>query len=470
MAVQLPDNDRGIAECYLDDIPPVCVDIGDNAERCAAALPLALHIVGRPVEDSEPIPRDNLLSIKKTLGEGQMAEERIVLGWNICTRKLSIELPTEKFTNWSNDIDNHLSMRTVAVTDLDTTVGRLNHVGQLMPPTRHFLSRIRSTVLRNQAKNRLWTRLSATVKADLRLFKRILAVAKRGINMNNIVFREPTHVYRSDASSHGIGGYNLLTGKAWRFKLPEDILQIITLNTLEFLGCIVTLWIDIVRGNTPPQSCLYSQTDSTSADGWLYKSNFAPAFAAIQLEAARHLASIVIQADCCLYSQWFPGTENVVSDVLSRRFDLTDTEIVSLLTTTVPSQVPYGIQILTLPSDIDSWLTCLLHTARNSQPLQSRQQTRRSALGDAGEPTSQRWDSDTTCFSRDWIAQDVTASSAPSLKPSEAPDSALPDLISSLLELSKPPSPMWRRPFGLTTGRTHDSTATEKWRSFYNAK
>jgi hypothetical protein len=31
LAVSLPANDAGIADVYIDDIPPVCVDIGNNA-------------------------------------------------------------------------------------------------------------------------------------------------------------------------------------------------------------------------------------------------------------------------------------------------------------------------------------------------------------------------------------------------------------------------------------------------------
>jgi hypothetical protein len=470
MAVTMPQNDRGIVDVYLDDLPPVCVDINDNAERCAAAVPLAIHIMGRPVEPSEPIPRDELLSIKKTLGEGQMAETRIVLGWSFNTRNLTIELPPEKHFNWLQDLDNHTSMRTVEVEKLDTTVGRLNHVGIILPPSRHFISRLRSLVEFSKRKNRRWVRLPRRVKDDINLFKEILTITLGGISMNNIVFRTPTHVYRSDASSLGLGGHNLATGAAWRFKLPPDILQSVTLNTLEFIGCLITLWIDITHGRTPPESCILSQTDSTSADGWLYKSNFDPSSAKTQLTVARKLASIIIKADCCLYSQWFPGELNVVSDILSRRFDLTDDELVSFVLHTCPSQVPSGIKILSLPTEIDCWLTCLLLTARSSPPSPDKPPIKTGEPGDDGLPTSPMWDWDRTHFSRDCPAPSVTESSAPSPRPSETQDSALPASISSLLESSRPPSLMWRRPFGLTTGRTHDSTQTEKWRSFYSAK
>jgi hypothetical protein len=42
--------------------------------------------------------------------------------------------------------------------------------------------------------------------------------AKNGINMNLIVFFQPTHVYRLDSCPFGLGGYSG-KGFAWRFKM-----------------------------------------------------------------------------------------------------------------------------------------------------------------------------------------------------------------------------------------------------------
>ncbi len=468
LAVDIPVNDAGLCDVYLDDIPPVCLDEGDNAERCAAAVPLALHLVGRSLDPEEPIPRDDLVSVTKTLGEGAMAEDKTITGWMLRTRQLLVQLTDDKFSRWSTDLDNHLSMKTVAVESLDSTLGRVGHVGIILPASRHFLSRLRHLVTTHQAKNHRFIRVPAAVKDDLRLFKRILSVCHRGVSMNNIVYRKPTHLYRSDASSYGLGGYNIQTGRAWRHPLPRDCLKYITLNTLEFIGCVVTLWTDIALGVTPPQSCLLSQTDSTSADGWLYKSNFNPSQCPFQLQVARHLASITIEADVCLYSQWFPGEENIVSDMLSRRFDLTDPALTSLILSTIPEQVPYGIQICPLPNAVNSWLTSLLQTAFASAGSPITQTTSKHEHGPVGIATLPRSASTATHSSATYPHPSAYESSAPSPKPSGTPAIVPPDLVSSLLASSKPPSRMWRRPFGLTTGQTHDSTLTEKWRSFYN--
>jgi hypothetical protein len=45
-------------------------------------------------------------------------------------------------------------------------------------------------------------------------------MCKKGINLNSIAYRKPTHIYRSDFCPAGLGGYNN-QGFAWRFYLPE---------------------------------------------------------------------------------------------------------------------------------------------------------------------------------------------------------------------------------------------------------
>jgi hypothetical protein len=467
MSVTLPINDSGQREVYLDDIPPVCVDIGDNVERCAAAVPLALHIIGRSLHDTEAIPRDHILSVKKTRGEGRMEESKTFLGWLIRTRPLLLSLTIQKLTAWSRDISTALSGSSVTIKFMHTIVGRLNHVGFILPTSRHFLSRLRQIVTVGKQRGHKWGKLTDLHKADLRLWLLFLQKAYRGVSLNNIAHRVPTHHYRSDASQAGLGGYSITGGHAWRFQLPPGILSIVTLNTLEFIGCIITIWVDIIHQRLPPESCILSQTDSTSADGWLRKSNFDALLCPTQLIVARQLATLILQADCCLYSQWFPGSDNVVSDLLSRRFDLSDDALVTLICASAPSQVPFGIRICPLPTEIVSWLTSLWPTLANSTESLNKPTRPPPARGPAGISTSSSSACPTTPSSTSCPAENVIASSAPSAKPSVMPDSAQLDTMSSRAESSVPPLHTWHRPSGLTTGQIQDLTLTAKWLSFY---
>jgi hypothetical protein len=119
----------------------------------------------------------------------------------------------------------------------------------------------------------------------------------------------------------------------------------------------------------PIESCVLSQTDSTTAAGWINKSNFTESKDEIvQLYTARKLASIIIEAESCLYSQWFQGDDNQVADSLSRDFHLNDSELTTFILNSIPEQVPFGFKIQPVPPpEIYSWVTCLLRNQPSTQ-------------------------------------------------------------------------------------------------------
>jgi hypothetical protein len=113
---------------------------------------------------------------------------------------------------------------------------------------------------------------------------------------------------------------------------------------------MINIWVDIINDDVPNESGFLSQTDSSSAAGWLRKSNFADkAETMVQLTTARQLATLVINAKSCICSQWFAGELNVVSDCLSRDFHLNDLELTNLIKSCVPNQIPFGSFSLLYP-------------------------------------------------------------------------------------------------------------------------
>lgn len=154
------------------------------------------------------------------------------------------------------------------------TVGRLNHVGFIIPAARHFLGRIRHFEAHSYPTTDTTRRIPRVVRDDLRLWLDFLEQARRGISLNILTLREPTTLYRADACKHGIGGFNVFHGRAWRFEIPPDLQNRASLNVLEFFASIIGPWTNLLEDNLPELSCIWSQTDSTTADGWMHKSNF----------------------------------------------------------------------------------------------------------------------------------------------------------------------------------------------------
>ena len=448
-SVSLPDDEGTYkADVYIDDILVAMLDDGDGCKRGAAAALLAIHSVGRPVADDEPIARDELTAEKKLIAESLLEEKKTTLGWTLDTRRLLISLTMEKYSAWAAAIIFILITETITFKVLETLVGRLNHVCFLIPVARHFMSRLRWLLETSSQGRRI--KLRPQVLADLRLWVRFLEQAQKGISLNMISFREPTHVFRTDASEHGIGGFCVLSGVGWRVELPGDcrvgMREGVTLNLFEFLGGIIGIWFEILAKRVPPFSCLLAQGDSTSASGWLRKSNFQEHSHRIHLEASRHLAFILLVAQVVLYSQWFAGDDNGTADVLSRDFHLPDEVLTAMLLSDLPSQVPPNFGICPLPPEILSWLICLLR----SQPLtgaSSKEPTRSSTwLGRGGHDGSNRSSSLKTSTSK-LSSPDSGPSSSGLSRPLSEVLAFQEQLTTSLLQAQSPaPSTMWRRP------------------------
>ena len=103
--VEPPIKNHGKSDIYIDDNTMITVDIGDNLKRARAAIPLAIHIIGRPVDPKGSIPCLDLISIDKLKDKGALEEEKVIIGWCFNTRKLTLSLPNHKFKAWNRTIE-----------------------------------------------------------------------------------------------------------------------------------------------------------------------------------------------------------------------------------------------------------------------------------------------------------------------------------------------------------------------------
>lgn len=133
----------------------------------------------------------------------------------------------------------------------------------IIPSVHHFMSRLRE--LHNRSKNRRSIKISETCLEDLNLMLLFLKQANNGISLNQIVYRKPTHVYRSDSCPAGLGGYSH-QGWAWRFYIPPHLQLRASNNLLEHIASIITPWIDMINGRINEGDCALSMTDSTTSE------------------------------------------------------------------------------------------------------------------------------------------------------------------------------------------------------------
>lgn len=82
LAIEIPENDLGKGNIYIDDSIFVCPDLLNNTDRISRAVPLAINCLARPVSSSEPLDRKSLISMKKFLAEASLEECKTILGWS----------------------------------------------------------------------------------------------------------------------------------------------------------------------------------------------------------------------------------------------------------------------------------------------------------------------------------------------------------------------------------------------------
>ena len=455
------EGTRCSADVFIDDIITVGVDVNDNLERLKAGPCTVMHAIAQQNQEPSKIPRQDFIAEDKNDAEGAPEEVKIVLGWEVNSRELKIKLPKHKFIAWSTQLKSFFSRKTAGAKDLQSILGRLETVATMIPMMGHFLNNIRQTEIRatSSGKNQV---LNKRTKEDFRLAEQFLIRARDGVNMNLITFRKPTLIYINDACEHGIGGF-ATHGRAWTWVLPLNLRGRAHINLLEFLAQIVSIWIDIIEGKTKPLDCLLGMGDNTASMGWLRRANFRELNESdkewyAKQQAARQLATLVLQTNTVLYRQWFRGADNDLADSLSRdSMYLPHRSHKLFLSQTLPSQIPNNFHIAPPPKEILSFISSILLLLPVQQQRLVAPKPSELLRSKTGLISSQGWKFN-PCFSKISQNSNKIYSCRHSHKPHERPPSLKEIEENWWKAQSVPPSRMWHRPSGQTTGRTPDWT------------
>lgn len=134
----------GKSDVYVDDICLVGI-LKDNESECRLknSILLALEIIGRPIDNNEPLSIDKLASKSKLLAESGLSETKCLLGWEFNTRTLSIKLSNDKYNIWSRQINDIVRDKgQTSLKTMEIIIGQLNHTASIIPISWHFLSRL----------------------------------------------------------------------------------------------------------------------------------------------------------------------------------------------------------------------------------------------------------------------------------------------------------------------------------------
>lgn len=381
-----PPRPEGFSDVFVDDIITTFLDDPANIDRSPAAVPLATHIITRPLSPNEHVTREQFLAKDKLAAEGNPTESKIILGWTINTRSLLISLPNDKHIAWSSDITDIMTSTTCTRKELEQLIGRLNHASLIIPMARFFLGSLRHRFAKARHKGSVINFNKSEIKI-LNLWIQLLLVANKGINFNLINLRRPTNVIITDACPAGLGGYSVRTGKAWRIDITNT--STTNNNSLEFLASVIGILAEWRDQAIPNHGNILALTDNSSCACWLYKNSFASSTHPTNTEIATTLAHSCISNHYTVHPQHIKGSSNNIADSLSRLHKLNDHELTQFLTSSFPEQIPENFKISPLPPELISWVFSTLALAQSSLIPGQKQLTKKlTAVGEDGTNTS----------------------------------------------------------------------------------
>ena len=284
----------------------------------------------------------------------------------------TISLSEDKVIIYVDNLTVMIDTGRTSEKEMESLVGKINTIGFVLPPTRHFAARFRRRIIKCANGD---NELDEEEIKDAKLWIKFIQKAGAGVNINMTVFCPHTGVCTFDACEIGLGGYTE-GGIFWRFYLPPEWLGIFTLNILEYIASIFTVEFEIAD-TTHPFPNILARLDSTTADAWMWKSNFDPDDT-IHTECGRHLGSLLIDNNTCLDSSWMAGEKNPVADSLSRDNHLTNLQLTYLFASLYPDQMPTSFRFLELTPSMLSFMTLLVHG--KTEKTEFKKQPKKSAL------------------------------------------------------------------------------------------
>ena len=239
-------------------------------------------------------------------------------------------------------------------------------------------------------------------------------------------------------------------------------------NSLEFVAALITVWLSARRNDKEAEHCFLALSDNSSTVGWLHKANVDDSKNLPLHMATRKFAEVLLEADCCLYSQHIAGEKNIVADFLSRKFHLNHNDLTSLILTSFPSQVPPLFRVSPLPPDILSWLTSWLQRCKERVGSPRILGTRKQECGEDESNTQNVLTLTKTCGFSDLPQIAEKSYLVPLLQPCNGGSFPDPTIQIWRCQQYKRPLQNWVRFLGQTWGTTpHMSQDLTDYIQFY---
>jgi hypothetical protein len=285
------------------------------------------------------------------------------LGYQICSRSMTVAWPCDKREALREIIDSHFQdqSKTLPLVQISKLLGLIRHGAFVFPLGIFFSIRLQQLLAdclaratnQQRKSSKFWRytqlRLPHHTWRDLSILLRSLhdphstELWTRHIGL--LVPRCPTHTALSDASYQGLGGWSSCFRYLWKlsredlikFGFPMHILDKngepgdqadptkLHINVLEFVGVIINIWcalwcIQHEVGNIPGGVILQILADNTSALSWMHYAG--RSHRTVVRNLAYFLQSLIVFSPasqfCSICRRHIKGKLNTEADKLSR--------------------------------------------------------------------------------------------------------------------------------------------------------
>ena len=389
-------------DVYVDDLVGLEQRRVGQELRVNRAILHALDKVFRPLEQDDLEWREEPASLSKfAKGEGYPATRKIILGWLIDSVAMTIQLTARRRQRLDDILADLPRTRTrVSVQKWQQVLGELRSMAVALPGSRGLFSALQFRFKADAKRIRL-TRMVHDFLDDFRWIADDLA--HRPTRIYEVIPSNPRVVGATDASGLGMGGVffvpleegtsaePLYESYLWRYQYADDIRThlvsftnpdgSITNSDLELTATIaqndvIAHAIDIrettignVHDNSP--TVFWNRKGSATTDG--------PAAYLLRLQALHQRAHKYISLH-----DFIPGHLNRMADDTSRRWDLSDDQLLNYFDSFFPQARPW--KLCTLRPEMSSSLISGLHKRRSDPASWKSELEPQMNIGAAGWP------------------------------------------------------------------------------------
>jgi hypothetical protein len=387
----------GYADVFVDD--EILVGQGTPA-RLNKLRRILLHVndlVFRPNDDGDSAVRREPMSLSKLAkGDGCWSTYKQVLGWIIDTIAGTVELPPHRKERLLEILSTVRGRHRIGLKDCYRLLGELRSMVLAIPGGKGLFSQLQLALKRTD-KHRV--RLHQEARDQIEDFWELAQdLTTRPTRLAEIVPGAPSYVGACDAAKPGLGGVWLPPEVpspstpdhpplVWRWSLPKPF-QDQMVSDRNRSGNLTNS--DIELAGTLAQQAILTDNfdcrerniaiycDNTPAVSWRRKGSVTTPGPASYLlrEASLHQRRHRYQCR----THYVPGPANKLADIASRRFDLSDTALLTLLDSIAPQNRAWEMRHLS-PATISKLTSALLRKRpgntslgnEDEQPIKSGQ-------------------------------------------------------------------------------------------------